>query len=264
MREWIYHPMRSTTRWVSAFGAYLLLTFRGFAWMFIRPPNWRLLQGQLYDIGIGSFFVVALTGLATGLVLATQSFYQLADKGLAGATGLMVSMAEITELGPVLTAVMVTGRVGASMCAELGSMRVSEQVDALRSMSINAVQHLVTPRLVACLLMVPLLTAFSILLGIWGGWLISVYGFDMASSTYWTPIPEHIKNFDIALGLIKSFVFGFLISSIACYKGITTTGGAAGVGRATTSSVVATYTAILFINFFITLFMNMLFPQSGL
>jgi phospholipid/cholesterol/gamma-HCH transport system permease protein len=142
-------------------------------------------------------------------------------------------------------------------------MRVTEQIDALRSMSVNPIQHLITPRLVAGTLMVPLLTAFSTLMGIYGGYAISVYAFNMMPATYWTPIPEHIHNFDIMMGLVKSLFFGVLITSICCYKGINTTGGAAGVGRSTTSSVVITYTAILFSNFFITLGMNKVFPQHN-
>jgi phospholipid/cholesterol/gamma-HCH transport system permease protein len=250
-------------RSIGAIGAYLRLTTQAFWYAVRRPPPWRLFQAQLFEVGVGSLFVVALTGLATGLILATQSFYQLADKGLAGATGLMVTMAMITELGPVLTAVMVTGRVGAAMCAELGSMSVTEQIDALRSMAVDPIQHLITPRLVAGTVMVPILTAFSILTGMFGGFAISVYYFGLDPVTYWDPIPTHVQNFDIILGMVKSVFFGILIISICCYKGLTTTGGAAGVGRSTTSSVVVSYTCLLFSNWVITLLMNNIWGMFG-
>lgn len=241
---------------LASIGAYFRMTARAVYYALFKPPAWRLFQAQLYDVGIGSLFVVALTGLATGLILATQSFYQLADKGLAEATGVMVATAMVTELGPVLTAVMITGRVGAAMCAELGTMNVSEQIDALRSMAIDPVQHLVTPRVVAGTVMMPILTSFSVLAGLFGGYGISVFFFGLEPVTYWDPIPEAIKNFDVIMGLVKSTVFGFLIISICCFKGMTTTGGAAGVGRSTTTSVVISYTCLLFVNWLITMIMN--------
>lgn len=223
-----------------------------------RPPALGLVLKQLYDVGVASFIVVALTGFCTGLVLAAQSFYQLADKGLSSVTGLMVAKAMLTELGPVLTAFMVTGRVGAAMCAELGTMQVTEQIDALQTMAVNPNRYLIAPRLIAGTLMMPLLTIFSIAMGIFGGYLISVYFFEMAPQTYFDPMPTHITFFDLAIGVIKGFIFGILIMTIGCYKGMRTTGGAAGVGRATTTSVVITYVCILFTNFFLTVALNIL------
>jgi phospholipid/cholesterol/gamma-HCH transport system permease protein len=226
-----------------------------------RPPSVRLILQQLYDIGVASLPVVAFTGFSTGLVLAAQSIYQLSDKGLTSVTGLMVTKAMMTELGPVLTAFMVTGRVGASMCAELGSMVVTEQVDALQTMAVNPNRYLIAPRFIAGVLMMPLLTIFSIVMGIYGGYLISVYYFGMAPTTYMDPIPVHVKFFDLATGIIKGFIFGILILTIACYKGMHTTGGAAGVGRTTTSAVVITYCIILLTNFFLTVALNVLHDQ---
>ncbi len=239
-----------------AIGEYCQLiidTVRAVLW---RPPKFRLILKQMYNIGVGSLTVVSITGFFTGLVLAAQSFYQLQGKGLAGITGLMVAKAMITELGPVLTAFMVTGRVGAAMCAELGTMRVTEQIDALKTMSVNPNRYLVAPRFIAGMFMMPLLTLFSTLMGILGGYLISVYFFGMAPAAYLAPMPLHINLFDLFAGSSKAFFFGVMIITISCYKGMNTTGGAEGVGRTTTSSVVVCYIAILFSNFFLTLALN--------
>lgn len=222
---------------------------------FTKFPSWRLLQTQLYDVGVLSFLVVAITGFSTGSVLATQSFYQLADKGLAGATGIMVCKAMIIELGPVLTAFMVTGRIGAAICAEIGSMKVTEQLDALRTMQIHPFYYLVTPRFIAGVFMVPILTIFCILSGMLGGYLIAVFAFDMPPVDYFSPLPAQITYFDVISGLTKAFFFGLLIITIACYKGLSTSGGAQGVGKSTTTSVVLTYVCILLCNFFLTIAM---------
>lgn len=245
-------------RIVASFGAWMLLIINVTKAILRRPPRVSLVLQQLYDVGVSSLPVVAITGFSTGLVLAAQSIYQLADKGLTSVTGLMVTKAMMTELGPVLTAFMVTGRVGAAMCAELGTMLVTEQIDALQTMAVNPNRYLIAPRFIAGIFMMPLLTIFSIVMGIFGGYLISVYYFGMAPTTYMTPIPTHVSYFDLMTGIIKGFIFGILILTIACYKGLRTSGGAAGVGRATTSSVVITYCAILLTNFFLTLALNIL------
>jgi phospholipid/cholesterol/gamma-HCH transport system permease protein len=207
--------------------------------------------------------VVAITGFSTGLVLATQSFFQLSDKGLTGATGIMVAKAMITELGPILTAFMVTGRMGSAMCAELGSMRVTEQLDAMRTMSVNPMRYLVVPRIVAGTFMLPFLTVFCVLVGILGGYLISVYIFNMSPSDYYTPMQSNIYYFDCETGLIKSFVFGMLFSTISCFKGVNAKGGAAGVGKATTNSVVVCYSVVLITNFIITFGLNIMHSFTG-
>lgn len=246
-------------RFLISIGQYIQLIIDTLAATFWRPPRLALIFKQLFNIGVGSLAVVTVTGFFTGLVLAAQSFYQLADKGMSGITGLMVGKAMMTELGPVLTAFMVTGRVGAAMCAELGTMRVTEQIDALQTMAVNPNRYLVAPRLIAGTLMMPLLTIYSVVTGIFGGYLISVFFFGMSPSAYFNPMPEHITLFDFFCGVIKGSVFGILIMTIACYKGMTTRGGAEGVGRSTTNSVVITYCCILFANFFLTLALNMIY-----
>lgn len=248
--------MNTFSRTLEAIGAYVSMIIEVFMVTLRKPPQWYLVRDQLFEIGVLSLPVVAITGFSTGMVLAAQSFFQLSDKGLSGATGLMVTKAMMVELGPVLTAFMVTGRVGAAMCAELGTMRVSEQIDALRSMSINPFRYLVAPRFIAGTTMLPLLTIFSCAMGVLGGYIIAVGYYGMSPSAFLDPLPDHIDNFDFITGIVKAIVFGFIIITISCYRGMTTTGGAAGVGRATTNSVVICYSVILIINFLLTLGLN--------
>lgn len=226
-----------------------------------KMPSWSLVRDQLYHIGVMSLSVVAITGFTTGFVLAAQSFYQLGEKGLSAVTGVLVGKAMITELGPILTAFMVTGRVGSSMCAELGTMRVTEQIDALKSMAVNPYSYLIAPRFLAGIFMIPLLTLFSAMMGILGGYLIAVALFHMSSASYFDPMQIHITLFDLATGAIKSFIFGTILVTVCCYKGMKTSGGAAGVGRAATQSVVTSYILILLSDFFLTMALNMIYQQ---
>jgi len=226
-----------------------------------RPPSWALIREHLFHIGVMSFSVVAITGFTTGFVIAAQSFYQLGEKGLGGVTGVLVSKSMITELGPILTALMVTGRVGASMCAELGSMKVTEQIDAMKSMAVNPHAYLVAPRFIAGIIMIPLLTIFSTVMGIFGGYLIATSLFHMSLSSYFDPMQIHIHLFDLATGSIKSFIFGVLLVTVCCYKGMRTSGGAAGVGKATTQSVVTSYILILVSDFLLTMALNMIHQE---
>lgn len=246
---------------VVAIGAFVRFVGQTFKVIVLHPPRPKLVLKQLFNIGVASLGVVSATGFFTGLVLAAQAFYQLSNKGLAPITGLMVGKAMMTELGPVLTAFMVTGRVGAAMCAELGSMKVTEQIDALETMSINPLRYLVAPRLLAGLMMMPLLTIYNVIVGILGGYLISVFYFGMAPETYIDHMPVHLTVFDFVTGIIKAFFFGILIMSISCFRGMNTSGGAEGVGKTTTNSVVISYCCILFMNFFLTMALNLFHTQ---
>jgi phospholipid/cholesterol/gamma-HCH transport system permease protein len=249
--------MNSTLpRIFASIGDYVILIAKVLWVSLRRPPDFGLVRDQLYEVGVMSLPVVAITGFSTGMVLAAQAYFQLSDKGLASATGLMVAKAMFVELGPVLTAFMVTGRVGAAMCAELGTMRVTEQIDALRSMAVDPLRYLVAPRFIAGTFMLPILTVFSSIMGIIGGYVIAVYYYGMAPNTFLDPLPIHITSFDLASGIIKSFVFGIIIVTISCYRGMCTSGGAAGVGRATTNSVVICYSVILVGNFLLTIALN--------
>lgn len=240
----------------ASFGEFISLIFGVIFATIKKPPSWSLIREQLYNIGVLSLTVVAITGTSTGLVLAVQSFYQLQDKGLSGVTGIMVAKAMITELGPILTALMVTGRVGSAMCAELGTMKVTEQIDAMETMAVDPKRYLLAPRYIAGLFMLPLLTMFSVVLGIIGGYGISTSFFGMPAANYFDPMPIYISTFDLVSGFIKSVIFAIYLVTICCYKGMKTKGGAAGVGKSTTSSVVITYVTILFSDFLITIALN--------
>lgn len=246
---------------LGAVGEYVVLIWEVLLAAIHRPPSWALVREQCFQIGVMSTSVVGITGFTTGFVLAAQSFYQLSEKGLAAITGILVGKGMITELGPILTAFMVTGRVGSAMCAELGTMRVTEQIDALRSMAINPNSYLVAPRFIAGIIMVPLLTIFSMVMGIFGGYLIAVYIFHLPASTYFDPMPVHISNFDFFTGVFKAFIFGILIVTVCCYKGMKTKGGAAGVGRSTTQSVVISYILVLVSDFFLTMGLNTFYQK---
>lgn len=243
---------------VAGVGSFIILLGQTLKDTFRKFPNWSLILDQFYNIGVLSVPVVAITGFSTGCVLAAQSFFQLGDKGLEGITGLFVGKSMLTEVGPVLTAFMITGRVGSSICAVIGTMKVTEQIDALKSMAVSPLSYLVTPRILGCIIMVPLLTLFSAIMGIYGGYLISTYVFHMSPQDYFDPMPANISPFDISVGMIKGFFFGFFISAISCYKGMTTKGGAAGVGKSTTSSVVIIYSMILIFNFLLTIALNVM------
>ena len=245
-----------TFRFFTSVGEYVNLISEAIFASVKKPPSWTLVKEQLYNIGVMSLPVVAITGFTTGFVLAAQSFYQLNEKGLASVTGVLVAKSMITELGPVLTAFMVTGRVGSAMCAELGSMKVTEQIDALRSMAINPNSYLVAPRFLSGIFMVPLLTIFSMAMGVFGGYLISCHYFGMSPSAYFDPMPIHITLFDLFTGVVKSTTFGIILVTICCYKGMRTKGGAAGVGKATTNSVVISYVLILIWDFLLTIALN--------
>jgi len=243
---------------LAVIGEYIRLISDVFKTLFKKFPNWSLIRDQLFSIGVMSLGVVAITGMSTGVVLAAQAIFQLSSKGLANVTGVMVAKTMITELGPVLTAFMVTGRVGAAMCAEIGTMKVTEQIDAIKSMAVNPNSYLIAPRFIAGIIMVPLLTIFSVLMGVLGGYLISTYFFHMSAATYFSAMPLHITQFDVMAGTIKSFCFGVLLITISCFKGLKTKGGAEGVGKATTNCVVISYISILISDFLITIALNAL------
>ncbi len=217
-----------------------------------RPLYLRDMVEQLDSIGLGSMTVVLLTGVFTGMVLALQSGLTLDQFGGRSLVGRLVSASMVRELGPVLTALMVTGRVGSGIAAELGSMMVTEQIAALRSLGTDPVRKLVIPRVVAGTVMVPILTIINDAVGIVGGALISNVQLRVAGSVYWNNVIQGLAPQDIWMGLIKPVVLGFTLVTIACHVGLRTTGGTQGVGRATTNAVVAGSVAVLALDFLIT------------
>lgn len=219
---------------------------------FSRPFYRHDVVEQFDAIGIGSLTVVLLTGFFTGAVLALQSGMTLDQFGARPFVGRLISASMIKELGPVLTGLMLAGRVGSGIAAELGSMMVTDQINALRALGTDPVRKLVVPRLLAGFLMAPVLTVISDAVGILGGWLIAVFQLRVASSVYWSSIIEALYLEDVWMGLIKPFFLGFAIVTIGCHVGLRTTGGTQGVGRATTNAVVAASVAVIAVDFFVT------------
>jgi phospholipid/cholesterol/gamma-HCH transport system permease protein len=200
---------------------------------------------QFEQIGLGSMTVVLLTGFFTGAVLALQTGITLDQFGARPFVGRLVSASMIKELGPVLTGLMLAGRIGSGIAAELGSMVVTDQINALRALGTDPVRKLVVPRVMAGFIMAPVLTVIADTLGIVGGWLIAVFQLRVASSLYWSSIHEGLSVQDVWMGLVKPFVLGFVIISIGCHVGLRTHGGTQGVGRATTNAVVAASVAVI-------------------
>lgn len=229
------------------------LSYRAMASLFSRPRYWRETLDQMDFIGVGSLTIVTLTGLFTGMVLTVQSSATLDAFGARPYVGRMVSLSMLRELGPVLTALMVTGRVGSGMAAELGSMVVTQQIDALRSFGTDPLRKLVAPRLIAGVVMVPALTVLSDAVGMIGGYLVARFTLRLGTGLYWHSALDAIKMHDIFMGLMKPFVFGFIIVAVGCYQGLTTTGGTRGVGESTTRSVVVGSVLILASDYFLNL-----------
>jgi len=239
--------------------AYVRLSWRAIRATFTKPFYGRDVVEQMDYIGIGSLSVVVLTGLFTGAVLALQSGITLDQFGGRSLVGRLVSASMIKELGPVLTALMITGRVGSGIAAELGSMGVTDQISALRALGTDPIRKLVVPRVLAGVVMVPILTVISDAVGITGGWLIAVWELNVASTVYWTSIFESIWMEDVWMGLIKPFFLGFAIVTIGCHVGLSVRGGTQGVGRGTTKAVVVASVAVLAVDFFITKLLVYLF-----
>jgi phospholipid/cholesterol/gamma-HCH transport system permease protein len=226
-----------------------------------RPFYWRDLVEQLEIIGLGSLTVVILTGLFTGAVLALQSGVTLDQFGARPFVGRLVSATMVKALGPVLTALMLAGRVGSGIAAELGSMAVTDQINALRALGTDPVRKLVVPRVLAGFIMAPLLTVVANTVGMIGGWVIAVFQLRVASSLYWSSVVEGLYIEDVYMGIIKPFFLGLVIVTIGCHVGLRTSGGTQGVGRATTNAVVAASVGVLAMDFFVTrLLISVLYP----
>src|ERR1022692_3474277 len=223
--------------------------------------TWRDLLYQIYFIGIKSQSVVLITGAFTGMVLGAQAYIQFHKIKMDTATLAVVGVSMCSELGPVLTALMVAGRVGAAMAAEIGTMRVTEQIDALRTLATHPVDYLVVPRLVASHIALPLLTIESIVMGIGAGYLVGVFLLGIDPTYLWYNMLRYTHDVDLLIGLSKAFIFGGIIALVGCYKGMTCGLGAQGVGRATTEAVVYSSISILITNFFLTLLMGKLVGQ---
>ena len=246
---------RSVLRNVEEMGKILLLFLSVLSWMFRPPMKLRLIFKQMEFVGVKSIFVVILTGTFTGMVMALQGYYGFRMFSAESLVGSTVALGMTRELGPVLTSLMVTARAGSAMAAELGTMRVTEQIDALYVMASNPVKHLIVPRVIAGVIMVPILTIVSDFVGIIGGYFVGVIILDINAGAFVKNITRYVELDDIYNGLIKAAVFGLILSLVGCYKGFNTTGGAEGVGRATTEAVVLASISILISDYFLTAIM---------
>jgi phospholipid/cholesterol/gamma-HCH transport system permease protein len=233
-------------------GGMLIFFLKSLFWL-LRPPfRFRLLFRQMEFVGVKSINVVILTGLFTGAVFALQSYYGFAMFGAESLVGSTVALALTRELAPVLTSLMVTGRAGSAMAAEIGTMRVTEQIDALTAMAVNPIQYLVAPRMLAGIIMLPLLTVLTNYIGILGSYVVGVKMLDISEGIFVQNIYTYLAMTDITMGLIKAAVFGLILSVVGCYQGYVTAGGAEGVGRATTRAVVLACILILATDYFLT------------
>ena len=235
-------------------------TVRGIFHGGVRP---RLVVQQIYEVGFRSQLVVLITGAFTGAVFATQTYFQFHRLQMDTAVGPVVSVSMFRELGPVLTGLMVSGRVGAAMAAEIGTMKVTEQIDALRALAVHPVDYLVVPRTLGMLISMPLLVAEAIGFGILASYFVSVHGFHIPEPWYLHHLYNWTELNDIGIGMIKGFVFGYLIVIVSCHQGLNARNGAVGVGLSTTRAVVIGSLAILVFNFFLTLLLNQFFPLGS-
>ena len=247
--------------WFGGLGRGALLCREIFNSLLKIKPVGRDLVYQIYFIGVKSQSVVAITGAFTGMVLGAQTYFQFHKVKMDTATLAVVSVSLCDELGPVLTALMVAGRVGAAIAAEIGTMRVTEQIDALRTLATHPVDYLVVPRIIAAHLVLPLLTAESIVIGISSSYLVGVQILGIEPTYLWVNMLKYTHDVDVVMGLIKAFIYGGIIALIGCYKGMTCGLGAEGVGRATTEAVVYSSITILITNFFLTLAMGKIIGQ---
>ncbi|OIP88149.1 MAG: ABC transporter permease [Syntrophobacterales bacterium CG03_land_8_20_14_0_80_58_14] len=246
---------RAVLAGVEEMGKIILLFVSVLAWMFRPPFKLHNIFKQMEFVGVKSIFVVVLTGTFTGMVMALQGYHGFRMFSAESLVGGTVALGMTRELGPVLTSLMVTARAGSAMAAELGTMRVTEQIDALYVMAANPVKHLIVPRVIAGVLMVPLLTVVSDFTGILGGYFVGVHILGINSGIFIKNITRLVDLNDIYNGLVKAACFGLILSLIGCYKGFNTYGGAEGVGRATTEAVVLASIAILISDYFLTAIM---------
>lgn len=234
-------------------GAAMLMMRSALFWAFRARIEWRQSLIQCMRIGVDSLPVTTLTSFFTGMVLALQTgstSQNIFNEPIF--VGTIVGYSLVKELGPVLTAIVVAGRAGAAMAAELGTMKVTEQIDALNVLGTNPIRYLVLPRYIACMIMIPLLTVYAMFSGIFGGFVVSVMKLHVPGATYWDDILNFMEISDFMHGFSKSFVFAFMIATVCCYRGLTTRGGAEGVGKATTGAVVVSMVLVLVLDYFAT------------
>jgi phospholipid/cholesterol/gamma-HCH transport system permease protein len=248
LADWVADLGAVTIRWVETLGDMSLFAFSTLSWLITRLPRRDTLILSLYNIGVLSLPMVALTGTFIGMVLAVQSYSEFRAFGFETRLGAMINLSMCRELGPVLAATMLAGRVGSAIAAEIGTMRVTEQIDALASMGANPIQYLVVPRFLGCLLMIPSLTVMAIFMGVVGGAFYCIYILNIDSYHYWSNSQQAVANWDLFYGIFKSVFFGAVIAIVSCYRGFNCSPGAEGVGRAATAAFVMSFVFILILD----------------
>jgi phospholipid/cholesterol/gamma-HCH transport system permease protein len=246
---------RSVADHVAGLGRFGVFCAQTFAWIARDFTRWRLLRPQLFEIGVRSLPVIVITGGFVGMVLSAQTYYQFETIGRGAWSGSIINVSVLKELGPVLAGIMLAGRVGGALAAELGTMKVTEQVDALRAIGADPIKHLVVPRFLACFFLIPFLTIYCDFVGILGGFFIA-WGYGVDTHEYWMHSERAIENWDIVAGVVKSVFFGAVIALVSCYKGFRSRQGAEGVGRAATEAFVLSFMAILVMDLFLVLLMQ--------
>ncbi len=241
---------------VAGIGDVTIFAFRTFGWIFARRQRRDVIVPCFYQIGVMSLPVVALTGLFIGMVLAVQSYGQFKALGLQTRLGSVINLSLVRELGPVLAATMLAGRVGSAMAAELGTMRVTEQIDALESMGANPIYYLVVPRFLGCLILIPSLTVMADFMGVLGGYFYSHVLLGIDYHHYWTNSRQYVDVFDFLTGVFKSLFFGSAIALVSCHHGFHCEQGAQGVGRAATNAFVHSFVMILLLDLFLGIWLN--------
>jgi phospholipid/cholesterol/gamma-HCH transport system permease protein len=253
---------------ISGLGDLTIFAGRTIAWIGRRRPSPGTLIPNFYYVGVRSVPVVAITGMFIGMVLAVQSYSQFNQLGFATRLGAIINLSIIRELGPVLAATMLAGRVGSAMAAEIATMRVTEQIDAMSCLGVNPLHYLVAPRLLACVILIPLLTILANFMGVMGGALICTRVYHIEAHHYWAHTHGFIGMWDLITGLIKPTFFGAAIALISCHRGFHSEAGAEGVGRAATEAFVMSFIAILVLDFFLAMFLNNLYmrlwPTAGI
>lgn len=255
-----------TANLLSALGDFTAFSLHTLTWIFRRFPGSRTLFPVCYSVGVRSVPVVAVTGMFIGMVMAVQFYYQFYMIGLATRLGSIINISIVRELGPVLAATMLAGRVGSAMAAELATMRITEQVDALACLGAPPLAYLVAPRFLACVLLIPLLTVLADFMGIMGGAFICTHFYPVDPHFYWSHAQEFVGLWDIFSGIVKAFFFGAMIALISCHRGLNNRPGAEGVGQAATEAFVISFVVILVLDFFLGMFLislyNVLWPGA--
>jgi phospholipid/cholesterol/gamma-HCH transport system permease protein len=258
---------REVAEMVAGVGDLSLFGLRTLSWMVWRLPCRGTLVPSLYFVGVRSVPVVAITGLFIGMVMAVQSYATFHDLGIASRLGSIINVSIVRELGPALAATMLAGRVGGAMAAELATMRITEQIDAIECLGVNPVHYLVVPRFLACLLLIPLLTIMANFMGVMGGALVCTRMYGVDTHHYWAHGQDLIGVWDLTAGLVKPLFFGAAIAIISCHRGFNSGAGAEGVGRAATEAFVSSFIAIFVLDFVLAVFLNglqdFIWPSAG-